>query len=226
MSIAIGILFRAKSLGGLHAVVTIEGIVRKLAQGNHASGLVEGTDDEVGRTVRTLRAEAGAGEAIHAAHVPSAVAPTFQFSKPHALRGKGGRLARIDLVPDGLEIGGHLASQHLDVSGSEHPERGTGVGDGIEGRIQVSLVPRAAGRYIVGWIEGDEIEALSQYEDIGDEIAAPSGDAVGSVVAAGTGVGIRRRESIEPQRFIKWPVRPSCSRRFLLRRPDCLRVSM
>ncbi len=29
-----------------------------------------------------------------------------------------------------------------------------------------------------------------------------------------------------PQRFIKWPVRPSCSRRFLLRRPDCLRVSM
>ncbi len=33
------------------------------------------------------------------------------------------------------------------------------------------------------------------------------------------------RES-KPQRFIKWPVRPSCSRRFLLRRPDCLRVSM
>ncbi len=30
----------------------------------------------------------------------------------------------------------------------------------------------------------------------------------------------------QPQRFIKWPIRPSCSRRFLLRRPDCLRVSM
>ncbi len=35
-----------------------------------------------------------------------------------------------------------------------------------------------------------------------------------------------RKSVSEPQRFIKWPVRPSCSRRFLLRRPDCLRVSM
>ncbi len=38
--------------------------------------------------------------------------------------------------------------------------------------------------------------------------------------------GLENRVLSEPQRFIKWPVRPSCSRRFLLRRPDCLRVSM
>ncbi len=40
------------------------------------------------------------------------------------------------------------------------------------------------------------------------------------------GAHVQRRFLPQPQRFIKWPVRPSCSRRFLLRRPDCLQVSM
>src|SRR5205823_9486389 len=100
-------------------------------------------------------------------------------------------------VADRLQLFGDLTRQHLDEARPEHAERRPRVRDVLQLRRLSYFIHLTARRRRVAAIEGCEIEALPEHEDVRDDIAAAAGDSERQVVTTGAGIGVRRRDAIE-----------------------------
>ena len=199
-TVAVQIGVAPEPLGRLNPVMVVVGVVAELAKGDDVAGLMPGADDEGGRIERRRRHQAHARQAHDLARVPRRVETARERPEIHALRVELGRLAELEARANGLEIRRHLPGEHLEVSRAEHPCRCAQIGHRLERHRAAVFISRPASGHAILGIERREVEALAEHEDVGDEVSAPAGDAVRDVVAPGTGVGVRRGNTIEPAR--------------------------
>ena len=158
----------------------IERVVGELAQRDHVARLVPGANHQRGR-VAGARWRAGWGAAaLRLWRCPS------RPSLVSVMLPKWTPLATSSLVSpcftraaDALQVGGHLAGQHLQVAGAEHAGGGAQIADVLQGARLAFLAGGALGGLLVVAVERDEIEALREHEDVGDEIAAAAGNSIG-----------------------------------------------
>ena len=106
-------------------------------------------------------------------------------------------LAKFQRIANGLQVGCHLARQHLQITGAKHPRGSAQVRHILQSDGLLLLVNRAAGWHAVGWVKSQEVESLAENEHARNEIAAAAGNAVWHVMAAITGVGIRTGEAVK-----------------------------
>jgi hypothetical protein len=74
-----------------------------------------------------------------------------------------------------------LSPTCAETPGHRHAERRPAVGDRLLGHERALLVDRAPRGHEVLVVEGGEVEALAEDEDVGHDVAASSGDPNGTL---------------------------------------------
>ena len=185
---------RTEALGRLDAVVVVHRVVGELANRHDGTDLVEGAHDQV----RWRTGEADGGQALNSGRVVAPVrqarqAPEFDAQRLQCHAATGGQ--RVALRP---KLGGHRACQELDVTGTEHADGPAAVADVLQQGPPAALVDGAAQRNRVVLVECRKVEALGQHENVGHDVSPTAGKR--QVVTAGAGIGVRRRDAVEPER--------------------------
>ena len=97
-----------------------------------------------------------------------------------------------------MKVRGHLAGEHFDEAGTVHANGLALVGEGLLGDEAAALVEGTRGGHTVSVIEGNEIEALAENENIRYAVSAAS--CRREIVATGTRVSVRAGKTIEIKR--------------------------
>src|SRR6267154_4155371 len=144
------------------------------------------------------RDQTWSGQSLDARRVPRSVHGASQGAEGNSFRDESLGGSGRDSVANVLKVRGHLTGEHFDEAGAVHADGLALIGESLWGDEAATFVEGAFIGHGVAVVEGNEIEALAKYKNVGYAVSAAS--CGWKIVAAGAGVGVRAREAVEIER--------------------------